>query len=165
MSDELFGSEQIPTQTRVVCPPKKARKPVQLVTFPDTLPDDWRLDAVKLRPDIDPELVFRKLRARYLSSPKKKALYTWKREFMNWVAGERAKPIGYQQPASQQALQQQKPLVSPEEYAAFEKDMRERIRKREEKAREQDELIRRLTKAREEQELQKIRNGDLNAHF
>ena len=70
-------------------PPKKQRRSEQpRVPFPETLPDDWAEAAKIARPDIDPQRVFLKLRARYAPTTTKKTLATWKREFMNWIGKE-----------------------------------------------------------------------------
>lgn len=70
-------------------PPKKPRRSQQpRVPFPETLPDDWAEAAKIARPDIDPQRVFLKLRARYAPTTTKKTLATWKREFMNWIGKE-----------------------------------------------------------------------------
>lgn len=70
-------------------PPKKQRRSQQpRVPFPETLPDDWAEAAKIARPDIDPQRVFLKLRARYAPTTTKKTLATWKREFMNWIGKE-----------------------------------------------------------------------------
>lgn len=70
-------------------PPKKQRRSQQpRVPFPETLPDDWAEAAKIARPDIDPQRVFLKLRARYVPTTTKKTLATWKREFMNWIGKE-----------------------------------------------------------------------------
>jgi hypothetical protein len=70
-------------------PPKKRRRSQQpRVPFPETLPDDWAEAAKIARPDIDPQRVFLKLRARYAPTTTKKTLATWKREFMNWIGKE-----------------------------------------------------------------------------
>lgn len=99
-ADSLFPPAENPQPKTA----KPKRKPPVLVTFPETLPEEWRQAALKLRPDIDPVVVFNKLRARYLTSPKRKALSTWRREFLNWIAGERAIP-GHQPPQPRQAPQ------------------------------------------------------------
>lgn len=70
-------------------PPKKQRRSQQpRVPFPETLPDDWAEAAKIARPDIDPQRVFLKLRARYAPTTTKKTFATWKREFMNWIGKE-----------------------------------------------------------------------------
>ena len=54
-------------------PPKKQRRSQQpRVPFPETLPDDWAEAAKIARPDIDPQRVFLKLRARYAPTTTRK---------------------------------------------------------------------------------------------
>lgn len=78
--------QSITTTKEKVEKEKSNRDP--LVPFPDSLPDDWKKSALETRTDIDPERVFLKLKARYVGTTMKKALKTWRREFMNWIGRE-----------------------------------------------------------------------------
>lgn len=73
-------------------PQPKARKRAALESFPQDLPEEWMRSAKEARPDIDPAYVFGKLKARYAGTATKKALATWRREFMNWIGREFARP-------------------------------------------------------------------------
>lgn len=82
-SGSLFAEADVPAEE----PPKKKKKkkPRPLtVPFPDSLPDEWRERALKLRPNIDPEEVFTALRSRYGETTVRKAMSTWQREYFNW---------------------------------------------------------------------------------
>lgn len=70
---------------------REAKKREPLIAFPDVLPDEWREDARKARPDIDPDYVFTKLKARYVGTATTKMMKTWRREYMNWIGREFAK--------------------------------------------------------------------------
>ncbi len=78
-SGSLFAEADVPAEE----PPKKKPRP-PTVPFPDSLPDEWRERALKLRPNIDPEEVFTALRSRYGETTVRKAMSTWKREYFNW---------------------------------------------------------------------------------
>lgn len=78
-SGSLFSEADVPAEE----PPKKKPRP-PTVPFPDSLPDEWRERALKLRPNIDPEEVFTALRSRYGETTVRKAMSTWKREYFNW---------------------------------------------------------------------------------
>ena len=78
-SGSLFAEADVPAEE----PPKKKPRP-PTVPFPDSLPDEWRERALKLRPNIDPEEVFTALRSRYGETTVRKAMSTWQREYFNW---------------------------------------------------------------------------------
>ena len=78
-SGNLFAEADVPAEE----PPKKKPRP-PTVPFPDSLPDEWRERALKLRPNIDPDEVFTALRSRYGETTVRKAMSTWKREYFNW---------------------------------------------------------------------------------
>lgn len=73
-----------------VAPVKAQTKREPIVVFPETLPDEWRQDALKVRKDISPERVFLKLRGRYAPTSSKKTLGSWRRIFLDWVGREYA---------------------------------------------------------------------------
>lgn len=83
----LFEPEEVqePTDT----PPKKERKP--LVPFPETLPDEWREAAKIARPDVDPQVVFNKLRSRYAPTTSLKTIGNWRKIFLDWIGREYAR--------------------------------------------------------------------------
>lgn len=78
-SGSLFAEADVPAEE----PPKKKPRP-PTVPFPDSLPDEWRERALKLRPNIDPEEVFTALRSRYGETTVRKAMSTWQREYFKW---------------------------------------------------------------------------------
>lgn len=78
-SGSLFAEADVPAEE----PPKKKPRP-PTVPFPDSLPDEWRQRALKLRPNIDPEEVFTALRSRYGETTVRKAMSTWQREYFKW---------------------------------------------------------------------------------
>ncbi len=80
---EVVGVAHAKAQTK--------REPI--VVFPETLPDEWRQDALKVRKDIAPERVFLKLRGRYAPTSSKKTLGSWRRIFLDWVGREYADNI------------------------------------------------------------------------
>lgn len=85
--------EQEPEQEKEVvgvAPAKAQTKREPIVVFPETLPDEWRQDALKVRKDIAPERVFLKLRGRYAPTSSKKTLGSWRRIFLEWVGREYA---------------------------------------------------------------------------
>ena len=84
--ESLFIVEEQPVEK--VTPKKKPRDP--LVTFPETLPDDWRALAQERRPEIDAEFLFDKMRTIF-GPCARKTMPVWKRTFLNWLANERAK--------------------------------------------------------------------------
>ena len=82
--ESLFIVEEHPVEK--VPPKKKPRDP--LVTFPETLPDDWRTLAQERRPEIDVSEMFKRMRT-YYGPGERKALKNWKRTFLNWLVKER----------------------------------------------------------------------------
>lgn len=68
-----------------------AKKRAPLVSLPAELPDEWEASALEARNDVDPGFVFGKLKARYAGTTTRKALATWRREFLNWIGREFAK--------------------------------------------------------------------------
>lgn len=79
--------EQEQEQEEVVAEkPKTKREPH--VPFPESLPDGWRQDALKVRKEIVPERVFIKLRSRYAPTTTKKTIGMWHRIFLDWVGRE-----------------------------------------------------------------------------
>ena len=82
--ESLFIVEEHPVEK--VPPKKKPRAP--LVTFPETLPDDWRALAQERRPEIDVGDMFKRMRT-YYGPAERKALKNWKRTFLNWLVKER----------------------------------------------------------------------------
>lgn len=82
--ESLFIVEEHPVEK--VPPKKKPRDP--LVTFPETLPDDWRALAQERRPEIDVSEMFKRMRT-YYGPGERKALKNWKRTFLNWLVKER----------------------------------------------------------------------------
>ena len=82
--ESLFIVEEHPVEK--VPPKKKLRDP--LVTFPETLPDDWRTLAQERRPEIDVSEMFKRMRT-YYGPGERKALKNWKRTFLNWLVKER----------------------------------------------------------------------------
>lgn len=82
--ESLFIVEEQPVEK--VTPKKKPRDP--LVTFPETLPDDWRALAQERRPEIDVSEMFKRMRT-YYGPGERKALKNWKRTFLNWLVKER----------------------------------------------------------------------------
>ena len=83
----LFEPEEIPEEPDA--PAKKERKP--LVPFPETLPDEWREAAKIARPDVDPQVVFNKLRSRYAPTTSLKTIGNWRKIFLDWIGREYAR--------------------------------------------------------------------------
>lgn len=72
--------------------PKPERKPRQpLVYIPDKLPDEWRKAAKTIRPDVNPDFVFNKVRARFAGTSNKKTLGNWRKIFLDWIGREYAR--------------------------------------------------------------------------
>ena len=69
--------------------PKRKRAP--LVTFPETLPDEWREASKIARPDVDPQAVFNKLRSRYAPTTSLKTIGNWRKIFLDWIGREYAR--------------------------------------------------------------------------
>ncbi len=70
----------------VVVAPKAKREPT--VSFPDSLPAEWRQAALQIRSDVTPERVFLKLRGRYAPTSAKKTLGNWRKIFLDWIGRE-----------------------------------------------------------------------------
>lgn len=71
---------------KVVVAPKAKREPT--VSFPDSLPAEWRQAALEVRKDITPERVFLKLRGRYAPTTTKKTMGNWRKIFLGWIGRE-----------------------------------------------------------------------------
>lgn len=87
-TETLFGEEEAPTPAPKK-KPKRENKPK--VYFPETLPDDWRERAKVIRNDVDPQVVFMKLRARYAGTSTKKTIDQWAEIFFDWLGREYAR--------------------------------------------------------------------------
>ena len=66
------------------------KKRAPLVVMPICLPEEWMTSALEVRSDVDPAAVFTKLKARYAGTTTRKAMSTWRREFMGWIGREYA---------------------------------------------------------------------------
>lgn len=77
------------TATTTIGVANKKRAP--LVALPDELPNEWMSSASEVRPDVDPCFVYGKLKARYVGTTTRKAITTWRREYLNWVGREFAR--------------------------------------------------------------------------
>lgn len=71
---------------KVVVAPKAKREPT--VSFPDSLPAEWRQAALNIRQDVTPERVFLKLRGRYVPTTTKKTVGNWRKIFLGWIGRE-----------------------------------------------------------------------------
>lgn len=71
---------------KVVVAPKAKREPT--VSFPDSLPAEWRQAALSIRQDVTPERVFLKLRGRYAPTTTKKTVGNWRKIFLGWIGRE-----------------------------------------------------------------------------
>lgn len=71
---------------KVVVAPKAKREPT--VSFPDSLPAEWRQAALTIRQDVTPERVFLKLRGRYAPTTAKKTMGNWRKIFLGWIGRE-----------------------------------------------------------------------------
>ena len=71
---------------KVVVAPKAKREPT--VSFPDSLPAEWRQAALNIRQDVTPERVFLKLRGRYVPTTTKKTMGNWRKIFLGWIGRE-----------------------------------------------------------------------------
>ena len=91
VEDEVLFDD-LETEAPLPKKPKRQRTPTEL--FPTKLPEEWRLTALKVRPDVNPFTVFQKLRVRYGPTTIKKTLGNWRRIFFNWLGSEygHAKP-------------------------------------------------------------------------
>lgn len=82
------STQLITTTKEKVEKEKPARAP--LVVMPICLPEEWMTSALEVRSDVDPAAVFTKLKARYAGTTTRKAMSTWRREFMGWIGREYA---------------------------------------------------------------------------
>lgn len=71
---------------KVVVAPKAKREPT--LSFPDSLPAEWRQAALQIRSDVTPERVFLKLRSRYAPTTAKKTMGNWRKIFLGWIGRE-----------------------------------------------------------------------------
>lgn len=78
--------EQEQEQDKKVVAPKAKREPT--VSFPDSLPAEWRQAALSVRQDVTPERVFLKLRGRYAPTTTKKTMGNWRKIFLGWIGRE-----------------------------------------------------------------------------
>ncbi|WP_444467246.1 helix-turn-helix domain-containing protein [Sutterella wadsworthensis] len=68
--------------------PRKERTP--RVRFPECIPDDWRVDAQKLRPEIDAQATFTKMRCWLgANNTTTKTVRQWKTQFLGWIGREK----------------------------------------------------------------------------
>lgn len=69
--------------------PKAEPKPDRaMVPFPSELPQQWLEDAKRVRTDIDPNAVFLKMKARFVSTTQRKTLGGWHKNWMTWIGRE-----------------------------------------------------------------------------
>lgn len=69
--------------------PKAEPKPDRaMVPFPSELPTQWLEDAKRVRTDIDPNAVFLKMKARFVSTTQRKTLGGWHKNWMTWIGRE-----------------------------------------------------------------------------
>ena len=106
--ESLFIVEEHPVEK--VPPKKKPRDP--LVTFPETLPDDWRALAEERRPEVDAEFLFNKMRT-IIGCLARKTMPVWKRTFLNWLANEKVKPY-----ANNRSYHRGQPQPTAEDWAS-----------------------------------------------
>lgn len=83
------STQEITTTKEKVEKEKAPRAP--LVAMPAELPAEWEASALEARPDVDPRYVYGKIKAKYAGATTRKALTTWRREFLNWIGREFAK--------------------------------------------------------------------------
>lgn len=68
--------------------PRKERTP--RVRFPEDIPEDWRVDAQKLRPEIDAQATFTKMRCWLgANNTTTKTMRQWKTQFLGWIGREK----------------------------------------------------------------------------
>lgn len=77
----------ITTEEKVEKEAKKAKRE-PTVSFPDSLPAEWRQAALAVRSDVTPERVFLKLRGRYAPTTAKKTMGNWRKIFLDWIGRE-----------------------------------------------------------------------------
>lgn len=77
----------ITTEEKVEKEAKKAKRE-PTVSFPDSLPAEWRQAALSIRQDVTPERVFLKLRGRYAPTTTKKTMGNWRKIFLGWIGRE-----------------------------------------------------------------------------
>ena len=77
----------ITTEEKVEKEAKKAKRE-PTVSFPDSLPAEWRQAALTIRQDVTPERVFLKLRGRYAPTTAKKTMGNWRKIYLGWVGRE-----------------------------------------------------------------------------
>lgn len=77
----------ITTEEKVEKEAKKAKRE-PTVSFPDSLPAEWRQAALNIRQDVTPERVFLKLRGRYVPTTTKKTVGNWRKIFLGWIGRE-----------------------------------------------------------------------------
>lgn len=77
----------ITTEEKVEKEAKKAKRE-PTVSFPDSLPAEWRQAALSIRQDVTPERVFLKLRGRYAPTATKKTVGNWRKIFLGWIGRE-----------------------------------------------------------------------------
>ncbi|WP_418361871.1 hypothetical protein [Sutterella wadsworthensis] len=97
-SDSLFGTDT-PTKdqnaaerkSEACSKPKQPRKErIPRVRFPEDIPDDWRVDAQKLRPEIDAQATFTKMRCWLgANNTTTKTMRQWKTQFLGWIGREK----------------------------------------------------------------------------
>ena len=97
-SDSLFGTDT-PTKdqnaaerkSEACSKPKQPRKErIPRVRFPEGIPDDWRVDAQKLRPEIDAQATFTKMRCWLgANNTTTKTMRQWKTQFLGWIGREK----------------------------------------------------------------------------
>lgn len=97
-SDSLFGTDA-PTKdqnaaerkSEACSKPKQPRKErIPRVRFPEDIPDDWRVDAQKLRPEIDAQATFTKMRCWLgANNTTTKTMRQWKTQFLGWIGREK----------------------------------------------------------------------------
>lgn len=58
--------------------------------FPEEIPEDWRVDAQKLRPEIDAQATFTKMRCWLgANNTTTKTMQQWKTQFLGWIGREK----------------------------------------------------------------------------
>lgn len=90
-ADGMLTNNQEPvtitTKEKVEKEAKKAKRE-PTVSFPDSLPTEWRQAALSIRQDVTPERVFLKLRGRYAPTTTKKTMGNWRKIFLGWIGRE-----------------------------------------------------------------------------
>ena len=85
-SQEQEQEQEQEQDKKVVVAPKAKREPT--LSFPDSLPAEWRQAALQIRSDVTPERVFLKLRSRYAPTTAKKTVGNWRKIFLGWIGRE-----------------------------------------------------------------------------